>query len=246
MTGERLQKILARAGIASRRKAEELIRAGRVRVEGRVVTELGVRADPRRQRIELDGRRVVAEPPITIVLHKPRGVVSTLSDPQGRPTVADLVKGTGARVVPIGRLDFHTSGVLLLTNDGDLVDALAHPRGRVPKVYVTKVAGVVDDAGLETLRKGILIEGRPTRPAKVRRLRTERGKTWLEVTLHEGKNRQVRRMGEAAGYPVMRLARTEYAGITAEDLRPGEWRPLTREELGELRQLVAERRQSVR
>jgi 23S rRNA pseudouridine2605 synthase len=239
MSQQRLQKILARAGIASRRKAEELIRAGRVRVGGRVVTELGVRADPRRDRVDVDGKRVVAEPPTTIVLHKPRGVVSTLRDPEGRRSVADLVRGVGVRVVPIGRLDFHTSGVLLLTNDGDLAEKLAHPRGGVEKTYVAKVSGIVDEAGLERLSKSIVIEGRETRPAKVRRIRTERGKTWLEVTLHEGRNRQVRRIGESAGFPVMRLARTEYAGISAEGLRPGEWRPLTREELSDLKKAIA-------
>lgn len=235
MSQERLQKILAQAGIASRRKAEELIRAGRVRVGGRVVTELGVRADPRRDRIEVDGKRIAREAPVYIVLHKPRGVVSTMSDPEGRKTVADLVRGVGARVVPVGRLDYHTSGVLLLTNDGDFAATLAHPRSSVPKIYVAKVSGIVDDAGLERLRGSIVIEGRATRPAAVERLRTEAGKTWLQVTLTEGKKRQVRRLGEAAGFPVMRLARLEYAGITAEGLRPGQWRDLTAEELVDLK-----------
>jgi 23S rRNA pseudouridine2605 synthase len=237
MSALRLQKILARAGIASRRHAEELIRAGRVRVGGRVVSELGVRADPRHDRIEVDGKRVVAEPPAYIVLHKPRGVVSTMRDPEGRSTVADLVSGVGVRVVPVGRLDYHTSGVLLLTNDGEFADKLAHPRGGARKVYVAKVAGVVDDAGLERLRKSILIEGRKTEPAGVKRLRVEGNKTWLEISLREGRNRQVRRLGESAGFPVMRLARVEYAGVTAEGLRPGKWRHLGVDELTEIKRL---------
>lgn len=231
MSAERLQKILARAGIASRRRAEELIQAGRVRVDGRVVTELGVRADPRRDRIEVDGKRVVAEPLAYVVLHKPRGVVSTLRDPEGRPTVSDLVSGVGVRVVPVGRLDYHTSGVLLLTNDGDFAEKLAHPRGGAKKIYVAKLAGQVDDAGIERLSRGIEIDGKKTAPAEVKRLRTEGQKTWVEIGLREGRNRQVRRLGEAAGFPVMRLARIEYAGITADGLRPGKWRHLTVDEL---------------
>ncbi|MCA9593673.1 MAG: rRNA pseudouridine synthase [Myxococcales bacterium] len=231
MSGERLQKVLARAGIASRRKAEELIAAGRVKVGGRVVTELGSKVDARRERVEVDGRRVHAEAPVYIVLHKPRGVMCTLSDPEGRPTVRELVRGAGARVVPVGRLDFHTSGVLLLTNDGETAAALAHPRRKVPKVYVAKVRGVVDDAGLERLRQSIEIDGRRTVPAEVRRLRVEGDKTWLELTLREGRNRQVRRLGDAAGFPVMRLSRVQYAGVDGEGLRPGDWRPLSTDEL---------------
>jgi 23S rRNA pseudouridine2605 synthase len=237
MSDERLQKILARAGLASRRHAEELIRAGRVRVGGRVVTELGVRADPFRDRIEVDGKKIVPEPPAYLVLHKPRGVVSTLRDPEGRRTVAELVQGVRVRVVPVGRLDYHTSGVLLLTNDGEFASALSHPRGGVSKVYVAKVAGIVDDSGLERLRKSIVIEGRPTQPASVKRLRTEGDKTWLEITLREGRNRQVRRLGEASGFPVMRLARVAYAGIGSEGLRPGQWRHLTPDELSEIKKL---------
>jgi 23S rRNA pseudouridine2605 synthase len=228
--GERLQKVLARAGIASRRAAEALIVAGRVRVNGRVESELGVRVD-RRARVELDGKRLVAEPLVYIVLHKPRGVVCTLKDPEGRPSVGEYLRGVGARVVPVGRLDFHTSGALLCTNDGELLERLAHPRHHAPKEYVVKVQGVVDEGGLARLADQIVIDGRPTRPAEVRLLRVEGDKTWLTVRLREGKNRQVRRLGEHAGLPVMRLARVSHAGITAEDLRPGEWRHLTLDEL---------------
>ncbi|HKY40238.1 MAG TPA: pseudouridine synthase [Polyangiaceae bacterium] len=232
---ERLQKVLARAGIASRRAAEQIILAGRVRVDGRVVRELGTQVDPRKSRVEVDGTKIVAEKLIYIVLHKPRGVVCTLSDPEGRPTIRELLKGAGGRLVPVGRLDFHTSGALLCTNDGEFAQALAHPKREVPKVYVAKVKGTVDDDALERFGERIVIDGRPTQPAHVKRLRFEGDKTWLEITLREGRNRQVRRLGEATGFPVMRLARLSHAGVTSEDLRPGQWRELTRDELVDLK-----------
>jgi 23S rRNA pseudouridine2605 synthase len=235
MAEERLQKILARAGVASRRRAEALISAGRVTVGGRVVTELGTRADAHKDRIELDGRRLVAEPLVYLVFHKPRNVMCTMRDPEGRPTVWDYVKRVGVRAVPVGRLDFATSGVLLLSNDGAFASGLAHPRSEVPKIYVAKVAGVLGDAELERWRKSIVIDGRATRPAAVRLLRHEGDKTWLEVTLQEGRNRQVRRLGETTGARVLRLARVAYAGVTAEGLRPGEWRHLTTDELVRLK-----------
>jgi 23S rRNA pseudouridine2605 synthase len=232
---ERLQKVLAQAGIASRRAAEQIILAGRVRVDGRIVRELGTQVDPRKSRVEVDGTKIVAEKLIYIVLHKPRGVVCTLSDPEGRPTIRELLKGAGGRLVPVGRLDFHTSGALLCTNDGEFAQALAHPKREVPKVYVAKVKGTVDDDALERFGERIVIDGRPTQPAQVKRLRFEGDKTWLEITLREGRNRQVRRLGEATGFPVMRLARLSHAGVTSEDLRPGQWRELTRDELVDLK-----------
>jgi len=231
MSEERLQKILARAGVASRRAAETLILEGRVKVDGRVVSELGVRVDPRRARIDLDGKRLVAEPFVYVILHKPRGVMCTLSDPEGRKTVVDLLKGVGVRVVPVGRLDYHTSGALLCTNDGDFAEKLLHPRGGAPKEYVAKVHGLLTDESLERWSESIEIEGRATRPAEVRLLRHEGDKSWLTITLHEGRNRQVRRLGEATGFPVLRLARVAHAGITTEGLRPGQWRHLGHDEL---------------
>jgi 23S rRNA pseudouridine2605 synthase len=216
-----------------------LILAGRVKVDGRVVTELGTRADARRSRIEVDGKRLVAEQPVYLVLHKPRGVVSTLRDPEGRRTVAELVRDVGARVVPVGRLDYHTSGVLLMTNDGDFASRLSHPRLGVPKVYVVKVKGQVKDSDLEAWRTSIPVEGKLTRPAEVRRLRYEGDKTWLEITLREGKNRQLRRLGEETGFPVMRLARLSHAGIDSARLRPGQWRYLSVEELMDLKKAWA-------
>ncbi len=233
---ERLQKIIARAGVASRRSAEELILAGRVRVNGHVVTELGVKADRQKDRIEVDGKRLVSEAPVYLALHKPRNVVSTLSDPEGRPTVADYVRGTGARLYPVGRLDFATSGILLMTNDGDFANALLHPRGGVPKTYVLKVQGVMSDDDLTPWREGIRLEDGVTLPAEARVLRREGDKTWIEVTLREGRNQQIRRMGEASGWPVMRLARTTFAGVTSEGLRPGEWRALKVDELTHIRE----------
>jgi 23S rRNA pseudouridine2605 synthase len=235
MRQERLQKVLAQAGVASRRGAEQLVVEGRVRVDGRVVRELGTKVDPRHSRVEVDGRRITAEPRLYLVLNKPRGVMTTLSDPQGRTTVRDLLRGVGTRVAPVGRLDYHTSGVLLLTNDGEFQGVLTHPRGGVEKTYVAKVRGVLGDEALERWRRTIVVEGRATEPAKVRLLRHEPDKTWLEVTLREGRNRQVRRLGEAAGTPVLRLSRLAFAGVTSEGLRPGQWRHLTKEELSALK-----------
>ncbi len=217
--------------MAARRRAEELILAGRVRVKGRVVTELGTKADARADRIEVDGKRIVPERPVYLVLHKPRGVVSTLRDPEGRRTVASLVSQVKARLVPVGRLDYATSGVLLLTNDGDFVKGLSHPGKEVEKVYRAKVKGIVDESVLARWQRPIRIDGVATRPAKVRLLGTEKDKSWLEIRLTEGKNRQIRRLGEAVGSLVQRLARTEFAGITVEDLPVGHFRSLTVEEL---------------
>jgi 23S rRNA pseudouridine2605 synthase len=232
---ERLQKIIARSGLTSRRAAEDLITAGRVRVNGRVMTELGAKADPRNDRIEVDGTRLVAEPFVYLVLHKPKNVVSTMSDPEGRPTVAEYVRNTGARVYPIGRLDFATSGVLLMTNDGDFSNGMLHPRGGVPKTYIVKVNGVMGDDDAMAWRQGIELEDGKTLPADVHVMRHEGDKTWMEVTLREGRNQQIRRMGEATRFPVMRLARISFAGVTSDGLLPGKWRLLTQDELMEIR-----------
>jgi 23S rRNA pseudouridine2605 synthase len=237
MKPERLQKILARGGIASRRAAEQVIAEGRVRVNGVVVTELGVKADPLKDKVEVDGKRVVAEDAVYILLHKPRGVVATMSDPEGRPTVAQALvdvrstSGKLVRVFPVGRLDFATSGAILATNDGAFSDALLHPREGVPKTYVVKVSGIMEEKDVEKWRNGIMLEDGVTLPAKVTMLRHEEGKTWFELTIREGRNQQIRRMGEASHFPVMRLARTSFAGITTEKLPPGRWRLLTRDEL---------------
>lgn len=231
---QRLQKVLARAGVASRRHAEELIRRGLVRVNGAVVSTQGTLVDPGRDTIEVEGRQVLAEPLAYVLFHKPRGVVSTMHDPEGRPAIAQYVSTVGARVVPVGRLDFQTSGVMLLTNDGDFARSVLHPSRGVLKQYVLKVKGDVDAAGLQRFRESIEIDGRRTQPARVERLRSEGDKTWLGITLHEGKNRQVRRLAEHAGYRVMRLQRVAFAGLGLDGLGAGEWRHLTRPELRSL------------
>ncbi len=227
MAAERLQKVIARAGIASRRQSETLITSGRVRVNGRIVTELGAQVDPRRDKVEVDGRRIVAEKPAYYVFHKPRGLVSTLHDPEGRPCLDEVVKKLPEAVHPVGRLDYHTSGVLLLTNDGELTEALLRPTTKVPKVYVAKLHGNVDVAELDKLRY-------VTKAAKVFVERSEPNATWVNLTLHEGKNRQIHRMGEAIGRRVMRLVRLSFADLTADGLRPGELRPLKKTEVDKL------------
>lgn len=245
--GERLQKVLARGGVGSRRHAEELIAAGRVRVNGRVVTELGTRVDSRNDKVELDGRRLVMEAPVYFLFHKPRGSVTTMVDPEGRATIADSFKDLGTRVFPVGRLDFQTSGALLVTNDGALANALTHPRHHVAKVYVAKVRGVVTDLQLEPWREGMMLPPTesdpderqvPTAPALVKVLRVTppdndetSGSTWLEVTLREGRTRQIHRMAEATGLFVMRLARISFAGLSTAKLRPGERRALNDKEI---------------
>jgi 23S rRNA pseudouridine2605 synthase len=236
MASERLQKLLAQAGVASRRAAEELITAGRVRVNGRIVTELGSRADAHKDKIEVDGRRVVAEKPAYYVLHKPREVVTTLDDPEGRTTIRDLIKQVPERVFPIGRLDYHTSGVLLLTNDGSLADALLHPRKQVPKTYVAKVQGWLEVPELDKLRNGVVLDdGTKTASAELFVIREEGQHTWLQITIGEGKNRQIHRMAEAINRRVMRLSRIEFAGISLDGLRPGQHRPLELSELNKLK-----------
>ena len=236
MAKERLQKILARAGVASRRAAERMIEERRVRVNGRIVTELGSKADPHKDRIDVDNRRVVVEKPAYYVIHKPREVVTTLKDPEGRETIHDLVKTIPERVFPVGRLDYHTTGALLLTNDGELSDALARPKRGVPKTYVAKVQGHLGERELEALRNGVkLDDGYETKPAEVFVVREEGRNTWIQVTLTEGKNRQIHRMIEAVGRRVQRLARTSFAGVDVEGLRPGEYRPLTNKELEKLK-----------
>jgi 23S rRNA pseudouridine2605 synthase len=233
---ERLQKVLARAGVASRRASEELIRAGRVRVNGRVVTELGTKVDAHKDRVEVDGKRLVAEKPVYYVVHKPREMVTTLDDPEGRPTIGELLAHIPERVVPVGRLDYHTSGALLVTNDGDMVDALLRPRSGVPKVYAVKFQGHLDVPELDALRNGVVLDdGYKTKPAEVFVLREERNNTWVQMTLTEGKNRQIHRMGDAIGHRVMRLARQSFAGISIERLRPGDYRELNRDELQQLK-----------
>jgi 23S rRNA pseudouridine2605 synthase len=224
----RLNAYLARAGVASRRGADELIRAGRVRVNGEVAG-LATFVGPR-DRVEVDGRRLEPEPLTYVLLHKPAGVVTTARDPHRRPTVVDLV-GHERRVVPVGRLDADTTGALLLTNDGPLAHRLMHPRYEVDKVYEVEVEGEPSDEALRRLAEGVELEEGRTAPARVRRL----GPSRLEVTIHEGRKHQVKRMCEAVGHSVRRLHRSRYAGLTLEGLRPGEWRELRPDQVEALR-----------
>ena len=224
----RLNAYLARAGIASRRGAEALIREGRVTVNGEVA---GLATFVEGQdRVEVDGAEVAPEPLTYMLLHKPAGVVTTARDPHGRPTVVGLVDHE-RRVVPVGRLDADTTGVLLLTNDGALAHRLMHPRYEVDKVYEAEVEGELSDEALEALRRGVELDDGPTAPTGARRLAPSR----LELTLHEGRKHQVKRMLAAVGHPVTSLHRSSYAGLTAEGLAPGEWRELRPEEVRRLR-----------
>lgn len=224
----RLNAYLARAGVASRRGADDLIKAGRVRVNGEP-GELNTFVEPG-DRVELDGLPLEAQRLAYVLLHKPAGVVTTARDPQGRQTVVDLVRHE-SRVVPVGRLDADTTGALLLTNDGPLAHRLAHPRYGVEKVYEADVAGDPDDAALARLREGLELEDGPTAPARARRL----GPGRVELTLHEGRTHQVKRMLEAVGHPVARLHRCAYAGLTLEGLHAGAWRELDASEVDALR-----------
>ena len=224
----RLNAYLARAGVASRRGADELIKAGRVTVNGEP-GQLNTFVQSR-DRVEVDGERVALQRLAYVLLHKPAGVVTTARDPQGRPTVVGLVPAE-PRIVPVGRLDADTTGALLLTNDGPLAHRLAHPRYGVEKVYEAEVEGEPDDETLDALRNGIELDDGATAPARVRRL----GPNTIELALHEGRNRQVRRMLEAVGHPVARLHRSAYAGLTLEGLEPGRWRELEPSEVDALR-----------
>jgi len=221
--------------VASRRHAEALILAGRVTVNGVVVCALGTRADPERDRIALDGERIaVASVRRTIVMHKPRGVVSTLGDPEGRPTVAALVAGAG-RVYPIGRLDLNSTGLLLFTDDGALAAGLLHPRGAVTRVYHVKVDGTPSEEAITRLRRGVRLADGKTAPAHVRVLERLPTKTWLEVTVVEGRTHLVRRMCEAVGHRVDKLARVRLGPVALGTLPPGAWREVTPRELAALR-----------
>jgi 23S rRNA pseudouridine2605 synthase len=251
MALERLQKIIARAGIASRRKVEEMILQGRVSVNGAVERELGSKADAATAQILVDGKPVHApRHAVYIALNKPRGCVTTLADPEGRPTVMDYLKRVRERVYPVGRLDFHTEGLLLLTNDGEFANRVMAAAG-VPKTYWVKVAGRPDPANLDRLRQGIMLEGRRTRPAEIRYLPVERTRErtrekgrpsgresdnpWLEVVLREGRQNQIRRMFERIGNPVRKLKRVQIGPVELGSLPLGAHRPLTEEEIEALR-----------
>jgi 23S rRNA pseudouridine2605 synthase len=240
MSVERLQKLLSLAGIASRRASEELIIQGRVEVNGEVVKTLGTKADPASDTIKVDGRRLRFDIRLRyIVLNKPKSVVTTRNDPQRRRTVIDLLKGVREYVYPVGRLDYDSEGLLLLTSDGDLAARLTHPRHEVERVYEAVVVGSPSEEALEKLRRGIFLDGARTAPAQIRRGgKPGKGRhelTTLVITLREGRNRQVRRMCAAIGHPVRKLTRTRMGPVSLGDLRPGHWRDLGPQEVAKLR-----------
>lgn len=232
---ERLQKILSQAGIASRRASERLMLDGRVTVNGAVVTALGSKADSARDEIRIDGRRLTRPRPLYVLLNKPRGYVTTRADPQRRPTVLDLVASVPAYLYPVGRLDFDSEGLLLLTNDGDLAARLTHPRHEIARVYEAVVCGVPDDRDLGRLAQGVPLDGRRTQPAEVTRLRATRDTSTLRITLREGRNRQVRRMCDAIGHPVTSLKRVAIGPLRDTSLKTGQWRLLAPREVSRLK-----------
>ncbi|HSW64899.1 MAG TPA: pseudouridine synthase [Dissulfurispiraceae bacterium] len=228
---ERIQKIVAQAGIASRRAAEELILAGRVTVNGQPAS-LGMKADPLRDHVKVDGKLITRrEPKVYYLFYKPRGVVTSLVDPAGRPTVKDYFAGTHMRVFPVGRLDFDSEGLLFVTNDGDFANAVLHPSQEMPKTYAAKVKGEIADEDLVRLREGVRLEDGMTAPARTRRIRTTESNCWIQITIHEGRNRQVRRMLEKVGHPVIRLKRVAIGSFGVGALKPGQYRELTKEEV---------------
>ncbi|EKN69651.1 pseudouridine synthase [Neobacillus bataviensis LMG 21833] len=239
---ERLQKVIARAGIASRRKSEELIKEGRVKVNGKVVTELGVKVSPS-DKVEVNEIQIEKEEPVYFLLYKPRGVISSVSDDKGRKVVTDFFSHFKERIFPVGRLDYDTSGLLLLTNDGEFANLLMHPKNELDKVYVAKIKGIPLRENLRKLEKGIRLEDGKTAPAKVNLLSVDKKKQTaiVEITIHEGRNRQVRRMFEAIGNEVLKLKRERYGFLTLNGLKTGEARELTPHEVKQLRALALDK-----
>ncbi len=235
----RLVKFIARAGVASRRAAEALIKEGHVKLNGKVVKEPWIMVDPMEDRVQVKNKEL-SNPfsPLYILLNKPKGVVTTLKDPHGRTTVRDLLKGIQRRVFPVGRLDYHTEGVLLLTNDGELAQRLLHPRYQLERTYQAKVKGVPSKAALQKIRTGLEVEPGTVLRARVRVLKLLKTNSWLELTLCEGKYREVRRMCEAVGHPVLALKRTRFGPLSVKGLPPGAYRHLTQLELDLLRKTV--------
>jgi 23S rRNA pseudouridine2605 synthase len=236
MTIERLQKFLARAGVASRRQAETLITAGKVRVNGQVVTELGVKIDPERDNVQVEGKRVRPATLVTLVVNKPSGYVSTTRDPQGRRVITDLVGKTYGRLYPVGRLDYDATGLMILTNDGEMAEHLMHPRYQVPRTYRVTVAGQIPREAAERLAAGLELDGRAV-PTGVVLVKQETDKTVLELTVWEGRYHLVKRLMEKVGYPVLRLKRIAFGPLRLEGLARGGYRPLTKQELAQLQAL---------
>ncbi len=239
---ERLQKILAKMGIASRRGAEEIILEGRVTVNGQVAA-LGMKADMTKDHIKLDGKLLTRpEPKVYLMINKPRGVITTLSEAEERPSIRDYLRKIKYRVFPVGRLDYDSEGLLLLTNDGDFTHAILHPSKKIPKTYHVKIKGLIEDDKIEKLKRGIKLEDGMTSPARLKKLRKTEENSWLEITIYEGKKRQVRRMFEKVGHSVLKLKRVRINGIELGKLPPGEIRYLTPEEVNKIKKEVVGRR----
>ena len=242
---ERLQKVLARCGVASRRASEELITAGRVKVNGKVVKTLGVKVDPAVDRIEVDGQPVrPSVPKVYYILYKPTGVISSSRDPQGRATVIDLLKGVKERVYPVGRLDYDSEGLVFLTNDGETAQVLAHPRYQVRKSYLAQVQGIPDEKAVARLRRGIRLSDGWTAPAQVKIVQRLQDTAILTFDIHEGRNRQIRRMCQAVAHPVISLKRFRIGPLDLEGLEPGQYRRLSPREVKELLALVAKAKEA--
>ena len=234
----RLQKVIARSGIASRRKAEALIREGQVTVNGKTISVLGTCIDPKRDHVKVSGRHIKpAQPDVFLLLNKPAGCISTMKDPLGRPTVADLLDKISIRTFPVGRLDYDSEGLLLLTNNGLVAQACLHPQYHVPKTYLAKIKGVLTNEEVKQLKQGVLLDDGPTAPARVRKIRIAEANSWVELTIHEGRNHQVKRMLEAVGHLVIKLKRTKFGPLALGDLPLGECRYLTDKEANALRAL---------
>lgn len=232
---ERLQKLISQAGITSRRAAEELILAGRVTVNGAVVTELGSKADPARDTITVDGKPVrPVNTHLYILLNKPAGYMTTLDDPEGRPLVTSLLKEVNERVYPVGRLDYNTEGLLLLTNDGDWANKLMHPRHEIDKEYHVRVRGKAHKSQIDQLAAGVMLDDKKTAPASVRLIKDGEQNDWLSITIHEGRNRQIRRMCEAVSLSVVRLKRVRYGNLELGELKSGQYRMLSEAEVADL------------
>lgn len=239
---ERIQKIVARAGVASRREAERMVLEGRVVVNGKVIHQLGFKADPLKDHIRVDGKRLTRpEPKITLLLNKPRNYLSTVKDPQGRPTVMDLLKGVKGRVYPLGRLDFDAEGLLLLTNDGDLAYHLSHPKFSIRRTYWAKVEGIPDQKVLMRLKRGVMLEDGEAKVVSAHLLRQMEKHSWVEAVVTEGRNHLVKRMFSAIGHPVRKLKRVGYGPIRLGDLPVGQFRPLADEEIEDLKKLITHR-----
>lgn len=228
---ERLQKVIAQAGIASRRKAEELIANGKVKVNGKVVTELGTKVDPLKDNIEVNGKQIKQEKLVYILLNKPKGYITTADDPQNRPIVFDLIRDIPQRLHSVGRLDFDTAGLLLLTNDGDLTYKLTHPKFEKEKIYLVRVKGRITQKVIKNLERGVELEDGKTAPAKVKLVKLKRDFSLLKLTIHEGRNRQIRRMMETVGFPVIYLKRIQLGPLTLGNLKTGQYRNLTQKEI---------------